>query len=65
MAIKCMNCGSTAQVRQERTIYSGNGAHIYYACGCGTRFVRVYEFVSEFKLAKKRVPNSIDNYDEM
>lgn len=65
MKVKCMDCGSTAQVKQERTIYSGNNAHIFYECGCGTRFVRVYEFVSEFKLEKKKVPNSIYNCDKM
>ena len=55
MTIKCMNCGSTAQVKQKRIVHSENGVHMYYECGCGTRFVRVYEFVSEFKLAKKKV----------
>ena len=65
MTIKCMNCGSTAQIRQEKIQFFENNAHVYYNCGCGTRFVRVYELVSEFKLAKKKIPNSIDNYDEV
>ncbi len=55
MNVKCVCCGSTAQVRQEKVIYSENHADVYYSCGCGTRFVRVYEFVAQFKLLDKKV----------
>lgn len=55
MNVKCVCCGSTAQVRQEKVIYSENNADVYYSCGCGTRFVRVYEFVAQFKLTNKKV----------
>lgn len=39
---KCPHCGSTAQVREEETIYDENGWDINvirrYSCGCGCRF---------------------------
>lgn len=55
MNVKCINCGSTTQVRQDKVIYSENNADVYYSCGCGTRFVKVYEFVAQFKLLDKKV----------
>lgn len=51
--VKCMCCGSTAQVREEKIEYTETGVNIFYNCGCGTRFVKVYECVAEFRLSKK------------
>ena len=51
--VKCMCCGSTAQVREEKIEYTKNGINIFYNCGCGARFVKIYDFVAEFKLSKK------------
>lgn len=50
--VRCMCCGSTAQVKEEKVEHSETGIRITYNCGCGTRFIRVYEFVAEFKLLK-------------
>ena len=51
--VKCMCCGSTAQVREEKIECTQNGMNIFYNCGCGARFVRIYDFIAEFKLSKK------------
>ena len=52
--VKCMCCGSTAQVREEKVEYTKNGINIFYNCGCGARFVKIYDFVAEFKLLTKK-----------
>ena len=51
--VKCICCGSTAQIREEKIEYTETGMNVFYNCGCGTRFVKVYECVAEFKLSKK------------
>ena len=49
---KCPRCGSTAQVREEEFEQTENGLNIKYSCGCGTRFIRIYELVAQFTLNK-------------
>lgn len=56
---KCPRCGSTAQVREEEIEQTENGLNIMYKCGCGARFVRVYEFVTEFTLKNEKTPNEV------
>ena len=56
--VRCMCCGSTAQVRKEKVEYTENGINVFYNCGCGTRFVRIYDFIAEFKLSKKVEENT-------
>lgn len=56
---ECSRCGSTAQVREEDFEQTENGLNIVYKCGCGARFVRVYEFVTEFTLKNEKTPNEI------
>lgn len=56
---KCTRCGSTAQVREEEIEQTQNGLNIFYSCGCGARFVRVYEFIAEFTLKKEKTPNEV------
>lgn len=53
--VKCIRCGSTAQIKEEKVEYTENDMNIFYSCGCGTRFVRVYRFIAEFKLLNKKV----------
>jgi hypothetical protein len=56
---KCPRCGSTAQVREEEFEQTENGLNIKYSCGCGARFVRVYELVAQFTLKKEKAPNEV------
>lgn len=56
---KCPRCGSTAQVREEEFEQTQNGLNIKYSCGCGARFVRVYEFATEFILKNEKAPNEV------
>lgn len=52
--IKCPNCGSTAQVKvlcgdDLNKIWIGSCKTVYQQlyCGCGCRFMRVFEFKEE------------------
>ena len=54
MEVRCMCCGSTAQVKEEKIEYSETGVRIICNCGCGARFIKVYDFIADFKLSNKK-----------
>ena len=51
---KCPECGSTAQVSVENIHLSQqhNTLDVTHSCGCGHRWVDVYEHISEITIKK-------------
>ena len=41
--VRCLNCGSTAQIKSEREIHSGDRLIKIYTCGCGSKFTIIYK----------------------
>lgn len=46
MAIKCLNCGSTAQMKKISSIENDNTIIEIYECGCGARTKRILDVSS-------------------
>ena len=41
MTIKCLNCGSTAQIKKIGSVENDNTIIEMYECGCGARTERI------------------------
>lgn len=41
MTIKCLNCGSTAQIKKIGSVENDTTIIEIYECGCGTRVERI------------------------
>ena len=47
MAMKCRNCGSTAQYKEISRVETNTTIEIIYSCGCGYRHEEVWKKQSE------------------
>lgn len=50
--VKCPICGSTAQVREDDIEQTETGLNIFYSCGCGCKFKKIFEEVYTFVIGK-------------